>query len=83
MCRAASEAHDELMTNDISFAIVKMHQQELLDDAARYHLAHRATPRRARRVSLATRWNRLRRARTERPTPEAHARQPVVACSAR
>lgn len=71
------------MINDITFAIVKMHQQELLDDAANHRLARQATPRHSTRLSLATRWNRLRRARTERPTPEARARQPVVTCSAR
>ena len=48
------------MIDDITFATVKMHQQELLDDAASYRLAHRATPRRSTRLSIATRWNQLR-----------------------
>ena len=83
MCRPASGAHHEPMINDITFATVKMHQQELLDDAANYRLAHRATPRRSTRLSIATRWNRLRHARTERPASGAHALEPVTSCSAR
>ncbi len=82
MCRATSGAHHEPMINDITFVTVKMHQQELLDDAANYRLAQ-AMPRRSTRLSIASRWDRLRQARTERPASGAYALEPVTSCSAR
>jgi hypothetical protein len=82
MCPPASEAHHEHMINDITFASVRHHQQALLDEAASYRLARRATTRPSARTSLASKWNRLRHARSQRPAVQPQALRPATTCGA-
>jgi len=70
------------MINDITFASVQQHQQALRDEAASYRLARRVTTRPSVRSSLATRWNRLRHARPQRPAAQPQALRPATTCGA-
>lgn len=81
MCRAASVAHDEPMINDITFALVHEHQQALRDRAAQDRLARTAIPHRSVRLSIASRWNRLRNPRSEGRPAAAPALRPATACT--